>query len=232
MMNKMMKKAAIAAATMAISMASITAMAAENAQDLKIVEQESKGANILPHWANIYDDNGKVYDGNYTADLDLSTIKETEGGFTIDAKIWREDSYSADEVYNIKPGDKILYDGEVITVDKVETDVKDNEERVHVNGGYDNGGLTFSGGEGGGISARGDDDRSGFEVVAEGKIFIDSKVVLTDKRDLANKDGKTYSGAQEIKAFFEKESPEMNHYNTRLEFLHGNLAAIHLDYTP
>lgn len=228
MMNKMMKKAAVLFSTVAMALSATCVANAASPQKISPVEPSQK-VTIEPLWLGVIDENGNPFDGRFSASLDTATIKDVDGGFTIEAQFYGEDNYNLNDVMNMKKGDTILCDGKIVTVNTID---QDKEGNILVNGGYEKDGITMVPTMSGSFETKIDNDYHTHEKIAEGTVFVSDKTVLTDKSNLDNKDGAVYTGAKEIKDFMGKTNISMNCFNTTLAFANGELTEIAIHYTP
>ena len=213
----------------------VTTPSVEPVATSESTNQESESKTIMPLPVK-YTDNAsdKMPDGEYSVSLDAKTLEKTETGYQVTLEFYQYDRYIAADINNLKIGDSIQLQGELVDVDEV-TENKGRDGKVlgvSVNGGTEECGfdLLLCGGE---YRTTSLDDIPLYYSIGTGTLPISKDVVIKDCIDYETLPDGVTSGFQELpQSITEENADYWAEINTTVKIKDNQIVRIDRHWMP
>lgn len=173
-------------------------------------------------------DVNNLTDAEVAASFDANSLKETDGKLELSFTVYDYELFDAADITGLKEGDVLTVSGKDVTVSSVEED----NGYVTVNGGEEQGGMTFAPSESGGTYyVIGMDDAKSYNELGQLTLPVADTCVLTDDADLENP-GKTTEASGLTELLGQDDPYGYNAQNTTITVANGQITAIHRSYQP
>lgn len=175
-------------------------------------------------------DVNNLTDAEVAASFDANSLKETDGKLELSFTVYDYELFDAADITGLKEGDVLTVSGKDVTV----TSVEEDNGYVTVNGGEEQGGMTFAPSESGGTYyVIGMDDAKSYNELGQLTLPVADTCVLTDDADLDNP-GQTTEASGLLELFSKEDSDPYgyNPQNTTVTVANSQITAIHRSYQP
>lgn len=175
-------------------------------------------------------DVNNLTDAEVAASFDANSLKETDGKLELSFTVYDYELFDAADITGLKEGDVLTVSGKDVTV----TSVEEDNGYVTVNGGEEQGGMTFAPSESGGTYyVIGMDDAKSYNELGQLTLPVADSCVLTDDADLDNP-GQTTEASGLLELFSKEDSDPYgyNPQNTTVTVANSQITAIHRTYQP
>ena len=166
--------------------------------------------------------------GEWPVSIDPATVEDNEAGNTVRLDLYSMEYYDAAELSRLKPGDGIIIENELFTVESME----DTENGKRINGGLENDGYDLVSLGGGVYRVSGYDDAATYIDVAGLNINMPKDIVLTDGSAAPDAEPAVYTGDVEVANFLRSGAVAIGPHNTLAHFTDGELTEIEIRYAP
>ena len=166
--------------------------------------------------------------GDWPVSIDPALIEDNEAGNTVMLDFYSVEYYDAAELSQVKSGDGIVIENEVVTVESIE----DTENGKTINGGIENGGYELVALDGGVFRVSGFDDRATYIDVAGINMNMPKDLVLKDGSAAPDAEPTVYTGDAEVSDFLRSGAVSVTPYNALAHFTDGVLTEIEIVYVP
>lgn len=152
-------------------------------------EEGQNYVEIRPVLMTVFDENGKILDGTYEAELDTSSMNHDE----LQVVLYTKDIYDTVDIKTMAEGNTIICEEQPIEVLKIE---EDRYGYVAVNDGFEEGGVTFLPGTGNYYEALYQDNIPYHTKHGDVTIKLDDSVVLKVVKDWETEPEEVYTGSE------------------------------------
>ena len=169
-------------------------------------------------------------DGKLAASFDANSLKEEDGKLQLTFIVYNYEEFSGVEITDLKEGDVIVVNGQDLTVNSV----TEENGYITVNGGEEDGGVTFApNGDAGTYYVMGMDDSKTYYEVGQLTLPVADTCVLTDDSDPDNH-GKT-TPASDLTALLAQQDADpygFTSQNTTITVENSQITAIYRSFLP
>lgn len=169
-------------------------------------------------------------DGKLAASFDANSLKEEDGKLQLTFIVYNYEEFSGVEITDLKEGDVIVVNGQDLTVNSV----TEENGYITVNGGEEDGGVTFApNGDAGTYYVMGMDDSKTYYEVGQLTLPVADTCVLTDDSDPDNY-GKT-TPASDLTALLAQQDADpygFTSQNTTITVENSQITAIYRSFLP
>ncbi len=166
--------------------------------------------------------------GEVAASFDANSLQEVDGQQQLSFVVYNYEQFDAADITALKEGDVIVLSGQDMTVASVAT----SDGYITVNGGEEEGGVTFAPNDSGSAYyVMGMDNSKTYYEEGQLTFPVADSCVLTDDADYENP-GQTTPASDLAKLLAENDVYGFNAQNTTVTILNGQITAIHRSYTP
>lgn len=186
--------------------------------------QEDGAIHPLPDELDI----NTLTSGDVAASFDANSLKEVDGQQQLSFVVYNYEQFDAADITALKEGDVLVLSGQKMTVSSVAT----SDGYITVNGGEEEGGVTFAPNDSGSAYyVMGMDNSKTYYEEGQLTFPVAESCVLTDDADYENP-GQTTPASDLAKLLAENDVYGFNAQNTTVTILNGQITAIHRSYTP
>lgn len=175
-------------------------------------------------------ENNSLTDGKLAASFDANSLKEEDGKLQLTFIVYNYEEFSGVEITDLKEGDVIVVNGQDLTVNSV----TEENGYITVNGGEEDGGVTFAhNGDAGTYYVMGMDDSKTYYEVGQLTLPVADTCVLTDDSDPDNH-GKT-TPASDLTALLTQQDADpygFTSQNTTITVENSQITAIYRSFLP
>lgn len=199
--------------------------ASPDAQD----QSETNGKiRPLPDQVAAQLENNTLTDGKVAAALDASSLKETDGQLQLTFTVYNYEEFLGAEITGLKEGDVIEVSGKDLTVNSV----TEENGYITVNGGEEDGGVTFApDGEAGTYYVMGMDDSKTYYEVGQLTLPVADTCVLTDDSD-PDDHGKTIPASDLAQLLAQEDVYGFTAQNTTVTLENSQVTALYRSFLP
>ena len=165
---------------------------------------------------------------DWPVSIDPATVEDNEAGNTVLLDLYSMEYYDAVELSQLKPGDGIVIENEVFTVESIE----DTAKGKRLNGGLENDGYDLVALDGGVFRVSGYDDAATYIDVAGIHMNMPKDIVLKDGSAAPDAEAVVYEGDAAVADFLRSGAVALGPGNAVAHFTDGELTEIELVYTP
>lgn len=173
-------------------------------------------------------ENNTLTDGKLAASFDASSLKEEDGKLQLTFTVYNYEEFIGVEITDLKEGDVIVVNGKDLTV----SSVAEENGYITVNGGEEDGGVTFAPAEGAGTYyVMGMDDSKTYYEVGQLTLPVADTCVLTDDAD-PDDHGKTTPASDLAQLLAQDDVYGFTAQNTTITVENSQITAIYRSFLP